>query len=174
MSTTTARAGIAGLALGLTASLGLVPAGVAAKDLPQSSLMASDRSGVPDGFTSEQWQAARGEAEVVTQEDGQDVIEFEASDLVPEGLYTIWWVNEGTFGMDMGPGGGLPDNEFTADAEGNATTTIRVPSDNDYQMMVVAYHADDQTHGESPGEMGAVTFEHLTGPWPGPAGKMPS
>lgn len=174
MSTATARAGLAGLALGLTASLGLVSASFAGEHLPHSSLMAASDSGVPADFTSEQWMAARGEAEVVAQEDGQDLIELEASGLVPEGLYTLWWVNEGTFGTDMGPAGGVPENEFTADAEGNATATVRVPSDNDYQMMVVAYHADDQTHGESPGEMGTETFGHLMGPWPGPAGEMPS
>ena len=172
MSTITARAG--GLALGLIASPGLVSTSFAGEDLPHSSLMAASDSGVPAGISSEQWMAARGEAEVVAQEDGQDVIEFEASGLVPEGLYTLWWVNEGTFGTDMGPGGGVAENEFTADAEGNATATVRVPSDNDYQMMVVAYHADDQTHGESPGEMGTETFGHLMGPWPGPAGEMPS
>ena len=172
-TTTTPRAAIAGLALGLIASPGLVSTSFAGEDLPHSSLMAASDSGVPAGFSSEQWMAARGEAEVVAQEDGQDVIEFEASGLVPEGLYTLWWVNEGTFGTDMGPGG-VAENEFTADAEGNATATVRVPSDNDYQMMVVAYHANDQTHGESPGEMGTETFGHLMGPWPGPAGEMPS
>lgn len=174
MSTAIARAGVVGLALGLTASLGLVSASFGGEQLPHSSLMAATGSGVPADFTSEQWMAARGEAQVVAQEDGQDVIEFEASGLVPEGLYTIWWVTKRTFGMDIGPGGGVPENEFTADAEGNATATIRVPSDNDYQMVVVAYHADDQTHGESPGEMGTESFEHLRGSWPGPAGEMAS
>jgi hypothetical protein len=174
MSRTITRAGITGLALGLTASLGLLSTGVAAEDLPHTTLAGADGSGVPAGFTAEQWTAAQGEARVVARENGQDVIEFEASGLVPEGLYTFWWVNRGLIGMDMGPGGGVPENEFTADAEGNAATTIRAPSDNDYQMMVVAYHADDQTHGESPGEMGTETFEHLRGPWPGPAGELPN
>ena len=172
MSSATARTGIAGLALGLV--LGFSSASFAGEHLPHSSLMAASESGVPAGFSSEEWMAARGEAEVVEQENGQDVIEFEASGLVPEGLYTLWWVNEGTFGTEMGPGGSVAENEFTADVEGNAAATIRVPSDNEYQMMVVAYHADGQTHGETPGEMGTETFGHLMGPWPGPAGEMPS
>jgi hypothetical protein len=71
----------------------------------------------------------------------------------------------------MGPGGGVPDNEFRADSDGNAETTFRVPAANDYQRMVIAYHADDQTHGDEPGEMGEITFEHLSGAWPGPAGR---
>ena len=89
----------------------------------------------------------------------------------PEGLYTFWWVNERLAGMDMGRGGGVPGNEFVADAEGEATHNIRVPADNDYQTMVVAYRACDQTHGESPGEMGSETFQHLMGAWPGGAGE---
>jgi hypothetical protein len=69
----------------------------------------------------------------------------------------------------MGPGDGVPGNDFRANADGEAEVTIRVPADNDYAMMVVAYHADDALHGESPGEMGEVIFQHLEGPWPGPA-----
>jgi hypothetical protein len=174
MSITTTRAGIAAIALAAGTSLGLASAGLAGEHLPRSNLTAADEAGVPAGFTAEEWLAASGEAEVAAQEDGQDVIEFQGSGLVPEGLYTFWWVSDRLIGMDMGPGGGVPDNEFTADAEGHAATTIRVPSDNTYEMMVVAYHADGQTHGESPGEMGSETFEHLKGPWPGPAGEMPN
>jgi hypothetical protein len=163
--------GGAALALFLTTSLGAVSSGFAAEDLQHSTLMATDEGGLPPGFTQEQWLAASGAAEVVAHEDDEAVIEVVASNLVPEGLYTFWWVNERLIGMDMGPGGGLPGNEFTADAEGDASVTIRVPADNDYQMMVVAYHADDQTHGESPGEMGSETFQHLMGAWPGSAGE---
>ncbi len=174
MSCTFGGTRIAGLALGLTAGLALLSPDLGAQDLPHTTLTAADGSGVPDGFTSEQWLSVEGEARVVTQEDGHDVIDFEASGLVPEGLYTFWWVSSGLLGMSMGPGGGVPDNEFAADAEGHAATTIRVPSDNDYQMMVVVYHADGQAHGDSPGEMGTVSFEHLRGAWPGPAGEMPN
>lgn len=77
-----------------------------------------------------------------------------------------------TLGMDMGPGGGAPANEFRANDQGHAMATLRVPSENTYGMMVVAYHADDQTHGDMPGEMGAQTFEQFMGPWPGPEGEM--
>ena len=115
--------------------------------------------------------AAEGEARVVARQGNQDVVEFEARNLVPNGLYTVWWVNKGTFGMDMGPGGGSPGNEFRPDANGNATAKIEVPSNNDYQMMVVAYHADNRTHGNSPGDMGETTFNHLMGASPGPAGE---
>ncbi|MGF1623982.1 MAG: hypothetical protein ACFCVH_03790 [Alphaproteobacteria bacterium] len=172
MTMTAMPAGIAGTALALMLAPSLWSTGVAGQELPQSSLEATDDSGLPSDVAGD-WMAAEGEATVVEQQGGQDVIEVEASNLVPDGLYTVWWVNEATLGMDMGPGAEPPGNEFRADADGNATTTFEVPSDNDYQMMVVAYHADDQTHGDSPGEMSETAFSHLMGPWPGPAGEMP-
>ena len=159
------------LALFLTASAGPLSFGHAAEDLQHSTLEATDEGGMPPGVAPEQWLAATGEAEIVAQENGEAVIEIRASNLVPEGRYTFWWVNERLIGMAMGPGGGVPGNEFVADAEGEATPTIRVPADNDYQTMVVAYHADGRTHGESPGQMGSESFQHLTGAWPGPAGE---
>lgn len=144
-----------------------------ADNLPNSELAAADMSGTPDGIDADTWMDASGTASVTDRQNGSDVIELTAEGLVPDGIYTIWWVNEATFGMDMGPGGGLPANTFTADHEGNAHARLTVDSDNDYQMMVVAYHADHRTHGDMPGEMGDVTFEHLMGAWPGPEGDIP-
>lgn len=161
-------AGLAGLTMASSAVLAQ-----GSMEAEQSvKLMAADRSGVPDGFSAEEWTRASGEATVSETADGQAMIELTAENLVPDGVYTVWWVTPRTIGMDMGPGGGTPGNKFTADAEGAATTRITVPQDNTYAMMVVAYHADGQTYGDEPGEMGEVTFEHLMGPWPGPAGEM--
>lgn len=170
MTATAKRAGIISIALALIVGSGLWSTGFAREPHPQSSLKPTNDTGEPSAVASE-WMAAQGEARVVSREGNQDVIELQARNLVPNGLYTVWWVNKGTVGMDMGPGGGVQGNEFRADASGNATTEIKVPSDNDYEMMVVAYHADDQTHGAKPGEMGETTFNHLMGSWPGPAGE---
>ena len=153
-------AGAALFALGLTAP-------VAAADF-EATLAPTDGSGVPEGHATEDWLAAEGTATAVADGDEHEVT-LEAAGLVPDGLYTFWWVTPGIVTTAMGPGGGVPGNDFRADEDGAADVTIRVPADNDYAMMVVAYHADDQTHGDSPGEMGAVTFQHLEGPWPGPA-----
>ncbi|NBD33898.1 MAG: hypothetical protein GVY17_13275 [Cyanobacteria bacterium] len=49
--------------------------------------------------------------------------------------------------------------------KGNATTTITVPANNSYDMIGLAYHADNQTHGNKPGKMGKVTFNHFMGPF---------
>lgn len=166
----------AALTLGFAGGLAFMPAAsfaqTAADEMKQVELIAADKSGLPEGIAEDQWMQASGEARVLSTENGEASIEVEASGLVPEGLYTIWWVTPQIIGMGMGPAGGTPANEFTADAQGNATTTFGVPAENTYGMMVVAYHADNQTHGDMPGEMGEVTFEQLMGAWPGPEGEM--
>lgn len=157
-------------ALPAAAFIGLLAIGQPAHAADYTAeLTSSADEGIPPGFQEEYWLEARGEARA-TEEDDEHVVEFEASNLVPDGLYTVWWVDPGDE-TEMGPGGGLPDNEFRPDDDGNAEVTLRVPADNDYQRMVVAYHADNQTHGDEPGEMGEVTFTHLAGAWPGPAGE---
>lgn len=131
-----------------------------------SMLMAAANDGTPQGITEEEWMKAQGKVSVSEVNPDSYTVTLEASNLVPDGLYTLWWVNKKVVGMSMGPAGGLPDNEFRADSEGNAITTITVPANNNYQMLIAAYHADDQTHGEMPGEMGKVTFGHLMGNFP--------
>ena len=162
-----------GLAILVTAASGaLAPAIAAADERGAVTLSPSAKSGVPEGLTESQWMNATGTAAVVDRGGGTGTIELEASGLVPNGVYTVWWVNPGTISTDMGPGGGVPGNEFTADPQGNARATITADVGSGYEMMVVAYHADDQTHGETPGDMGTQTFEHLMGPWPGSEGTM--
>lgn len=129
-------------------------------------LTATANDGTPEGMTEQQWLAADGEASVSEVNSDSYTVTIEASNLVPNGLYTLWWVNQKLVGMDMGPAGGVTANEFRADEEGKATINISVPADNNYQTLVAAYHADNQTHGEMPGEMGEVTFGHLMGDFP--------
>lgn len=161
----------AGFALAPFLALGLAVAAPAALAADYTSeLTASADEGLPEGYSEEAWLAAEGSATATTEGD-EHVVRLEATNLVSDGLYTVWWVNPGIIGMSMGPGGGVPDNEFRADGDGSAEATFRVPADNGYRLMVVAYHADDETHGEEPGEMGETTFKHLGGSWPGSAGE---
>jgi len=153
------------LAVGMAAA---APAALAADYTSQLTASADD--GLPEGHSEEAWLAAEGTA-TATAEGDEHVVTLEATNLVADGLYTVWWVNPGVIRMSMGPGGGVPDNEFRADADGSAQATFRVPGDNDHQQMVIAYHADDQTHGDEPGEMGEVTFKHLEGSWPSSTGE---
>lgn len=133
---------------------------------PTINLMPTADDGVPEGYTEEEWLGVSGSMYAEVVDDENYTVTVEASGLVPDGLYTLWWMSEGLVGMSMGPAGGVPDNEFRADADGNATVTITVSQDNEYDMIALAYHADDETHGEEPGALGDVTFGHLMGPFP--------
>jgi len=129
-----------------------------------------DRDGVPQGTSKQDWMAAEASVSVDrTSGDGYRIT-LNASNLVPNGLYTFWWVNPKLVGMDLGPAGGVPGNKFRADANGNATATITVPASasGDYDKIALAYHADDRTHGQKPGEFGEVTFTQFMGPFPSP------
>lgn len=132
----------------------------------EMGLMATADSGLPEGYTEATWLAATVSSQVSAVADGTYDVTLELGGLVPEGLYTVWAVTERLVGMRVEAAGGLPGNEFSADAEGNATHTISVPADNGYDMLVVAYHADNMTHGDNPGAMGEVTFSHVAGPFP--------
>ena len=160
---------ISGAALGFVVlfTLGLV----FAQDTGGALSVTTD-SGTPEGYTEAQWQEASGAATITSQSAEAYTVQLEANGLVPDGLYTTWYVIPGVAGtaagQEVGPAGSLP-NEFRADAQGNATFEFSVPTDNDYRDLVVAYHADDMTHGDAPGAMGEVTFAQLMMGFPGPS-----
>jgi DUF971 family protein len=120
-------------------------------------------SGTPQGFTQQEWMNAAANVTVTDVSADTYTVKIEANDLVPNGLYTVWWIEDQLIGKAMGPAGGVPDNEVRADNNGNVSTTITVPANNEYDMMGMAYHADNQTHGQKPGKMGETTFRHLMG-----------
>lgn len=127
------------------------------------NLKAIGMSGIPDGFSERQWMNAQGDVMITDISDDSYTLKVEASGLVPHGLYTVWWMKEEGGSNTAGPAGGLPYNDVRADRNGNVMTVIEVPMDNDYQMMAMAYHSDNQTHGYHPGENGVNSFGHLMG-----------
>lgn len=150
----------------LTTNKGISQILIAQNQTQSGTLMATADDGTPRGLTKEKWLTAKGEISVLPVNANNYQVTLKASNLVPNGLYTFWWVNKKLVGMDMGPAGGISSNEFKADSRGNATATITVPANNNYQILAVAYHADNKTHGQMPGEMGKVTFTHLMGNFP--------
>jgi len=144
------------------------PAYAQTEAVTASVIGVTDMDGVPDGM-EQSWYAAHGYATMIMGGGGTDAVTVNLQGLIPDGLYTLWWVNTDP-SMSMGAAGGLPNNEFSADENGAAFVTITVPSDNNYQTLVVAYHADGQTHGDNPGRAGSETFSHLVGAFPGPSG----
>ncbi|MEA5574699.1 hypothetical protein [Calothrix sp. UHCC 0171] len=149
-----------------TNNKGISPTLIAQNQKTSGMLMATADDGAPRGFSKERWLTAKGEVSVSPVNANNYKVTLKASGLAPNGLYTFWWVNKKVVGMDMGAAGGTPSNEFRADRRGNVTANITVPNNNNYQILAVAYHADNKTHGQMPGEMGKVTFTHLMGKFP--------
>jgi hypothetical protein len=124
-----------------------------------------EMDGIPEGVEAEAWADATVIAVATQTEDGVEVTIFGA-ELVPEGLYTTWAVNEGLVGMDVAPAGGTPANEFRANEDGFGVNTIIIPADEVPDALALAYHSDDQTYGDNPGPMGEVSFTHVMGGFP--------
>ncbi|MEL6273104.1 MAG: hypothetical protein AAFR22_25080, partial [Chloroflexota bacterium] len=120
-----------------------------------------------DGSPEEEWLTAWGFVTAEAAEDGALAVNVFASNLVPEGVYTLWGVNMGLVGMDVAPAGGAENNAFTASEAGTATISVTIPAEESYEMLALAYHSDGQTYGDNPGAMGEVTFTHLMGAFPG-------
>ncbi|MDR9403934.1 MAG: hypothetical protein RI580_10885, partial [Halothece sp. Uz-M2-17] len=135
-----------------------------AQATPSTQLKAIGMSGLPNGFSESEWMQASGDVMITNVTDNSYTIKVEATGLVPHGLYTVWWMKEEGGGNVAGPTGGLPYNDVRADRDGNLTTVIEIPNkNNDYEMMAMAYHSDNQTHGYHPGENGVNSFGHLMG-----------
>ena len=134
-----------------------------------TALTLSAEDGLPKGIVLADWDKAFGVAEMVMGTTGNDTIAIYAGGLVPNGVYTIWWVNMKP-SMSMGPLTKPDNNSFKADTKGYGNLTFTVPSKNDYQAIFVVYHADGKTHGTDPGKMGSESYTHLTGEFPGPGG----
>ncbi len=139
----------------------------------ETALVVTTEDGIPKDIDKSAWNKALGVAVMSMGSTGSDSIDVELSGLVPNGVYSTWWVNM-TPSMSMGPAAKPPTNEVKADATGNASVKFTVPSNNNYQTLFVAYHADGKTHGDEPGKMGSETFSQLMGVFPGPGGQMPS
>jgi len=162
-----ATVSISGFSLGLTAQANNTSSSYRQSTLAQAAnstqLKAIGMSGLPNGLTEQEWMNASGKVMITDVNEESYTIKVEANGLVPHGLYTVWWMKEEGGANQAGPAGGLPYNDVRADRNGNLATVIKVPTNNDYEMMAMAYHSDDQTHGSSPGENGVNSFGHLMG-----------
>ncbi len=137
-----------------------------AEEAPTVSILpVVEMDGIPENVEAEAWTDATVIAVATQTEDGVEVTIFGA-ELVPEGLYTTWAVNEALVGMDVAPAGGTPANEFRADENGFGVNTITIAADAVPDALALAYHSDDMTYGDNPGPMGEVSFTQVMGGFP--------
>ncbi|MFO7544068.1 MAG: hypothetical protein R6W77_01075 [Trueperaceae bacterium] len=125
------------------------------------------------GITQGEWLEGRGEA-VITCEGETGTVSATFSDLVPEGVYTLWYFFMAlpttqpfsTYDMPLGARDGS-ENSFVADEQGNAEITVAVSPClqlSGRQLLAglaAAYHSDGQTYGAYPGDFGTISHLHV-------------
>lgn len=115
------------------------------------------------GFTLQQWLAATGSgAYTITGDKAELNLAFQK--LVPNGVYSVWCSrlsfppNVKIVDTPCGAADGS-QNAFKADAQGNATYTVKTKALPDSTketatVVALAYHSDGKTYGAKPGEFG--------------------
>jgi len=125
------------------------------------------------GITQGAWLAGNGQA-VITCEGESGTVSATFSDLVPEGVYTMWYffmalpttLPFSTYDIPLGARDGS-ENTFVADAQGNAEITVDVSPClqlSGRQLLAglaAAYHSDGQTYGAYPGDFGTISHLHV-------------
>jgi len=128
----------------------------------------------PLGITLAEWLAAAGTASYACA-DNRGTVTASFENLVPQGLYTVWYFfvptphlepHQGAYDLPLGARDGS-DNTFRADAEGNAT--LEVSFEPCLQLsgvqlaagLGVAWHSNDLAYGASPGAFGYITHAQI-------------
>ncbi len=122
--------------------------------------------GVPLGVKLGDWLAGSGEAEV-TCRDGSATISASFQQLVPNGVYTLWYSfialpptsPLSVMNLPLGTRDGS-QNGFVADENGNAVYALelapclQLSTDQVGTMLALNYHSDGRTYGFDPGQFG--------------------
>jgi hypothetical protein len=130
-------------------------------DAPASPIMTA--SGQPLDMSLGTWLGAKGQAILTQQPDGREKVTVVLTGLKPHGHYSLF---ENHF--DQKPVGFTPldgngtDNNFVANAEGEAVLTTMSPTiiTHDNAVLVV-YHSDGKSHGKLRGDIGVNAHHQL-------------
>jgi hypothetical protein len=87
------------------------------------------------------WEEAKGEALIKDVESDTKEITIQVENMVPDSVFTVWFVNERPRVDVQGVGQG---NSFKTDRDGNGVFSAQVPSSEveDWQKLEVAYHPE--------------------------------
>lgn len=128
-----------------------------------STLPVLNAIGKPLDMSLGTWLGARGEVVLTPLPNGTEKITAVLSHLVPRGHYSLF---ENHF--DQKPTGFTPldgtgrDNNFVAGPDGNAAVTLVAPAVLTHaNAVLVVYHSDGKTHGQSRGEIGVSAHHQL-------------
>jgi hypothetical protein len=129
-------------------------------------------------MTLGEWLAGTGDT-TVRCENGQGTVQASFTNLVPDGVYTVWHfytpmpptVPFLAIELPLGARDGS-QNTFTADANGNALYTatfepcLTLSTEQLLSALAIAYHSDGKTYGMDPGNFGSVSHVQLAAMFP--------
>ncbi|MHB8171762.1 MAG: hypothetical protein ACYDG6_09485 [Thermincolia bacterium] len=132
--------------------------------------------GIPEFISSAYWNSASGQAILCSWQNGQGELVVTATNLVPQGVYTAWFITD-RGAMPAAPlraeytADGYDPNRLVVNMNGTLNYYIAhldydpfkgIPYDGGVariNSVVLAYHPDGQTHGRRVGPH----YEHLMG-----------
>lgn len=117
-------------------------------------------------FTMAEWLAATGSG-TYTIDGGKGHLDLSFSNLVPNGVYTLWCSriytppNFEIVSLPCGEANGT-NNSFVADEEGNGALEVTIlplpeTEEDRISLFALAYHSDGETHGTYHGDFSRVT-----------------
>jgi hypothetical protein len=119
--------------------------------------------GTPLGFTAGKWLAASGQVTITPDPKGGAKILARFEGLKPGGAYSLF---ENHF--DTGPVSFTPldgrgtHNSFKARRDGSASVSVHSPDmPTSVNAVLLVYHSDGKSHGESRGEIGVTAHHQL-------------
>ena len=125
------------------------------------------------GFTLGQWLAGTGTA-TYECEDDVGVVKARFDNLVPDGIYTMWYAFVPRPPLDPFVGLDIPlgardgtDSLFTADSKGHAdyqavfSPCLQMSGRQLDAMLAIAWHSDGQTYGAHPGPLSTVSHVQM-------------
>ena len=130
-------------------------------DAPTVAIM--NASGQSLGMSLGAWLAAKGQVLLTPQPDGREKVTVVLSGLKPDGRYSLFenHFDQKPIGFTPLDGNGA-DNDFVADAQGNAVHTTICPTTITHDNAVlVVYHSDGKAHGKLRGEIGVNAHHQL-------------
>lgn len=128
--------------------------------------VAPQEQGAELGFTMGEWLSATGTGTYTVSGDVAS-LSFEASNLVADGVYTVWCAHmtmpEDVQIVDIPCGNeDGSENVVTADADGSVEFALEnmpalapvTDNPSEFYVIALAYHSDGQTYGANPGDFG--------------------
>lgn len=111
--------------------------------------------------------------------DGQGELALEFTGLIPNGVYTLWYVFSPqpptqpfmSLDLPLGARDGSQslisvNTDGTASYQATVSPCLQMSGEQATTLIALAYHSDDETHGVSPGDFGLNSHIQLIGMFP--------